>query len=122
MPALQSFLCIQEYGKCHQDILTRREAAPETPPGPAGTSGRALLAMRPSWGDGSAFASEAAHAAKLEYAALGPGRSLDKLIEQRIQSVPKACIRRPTLAHWSAQFGWQTSPFFSLQKLQKPRP
>jgi len=46
-----------------------------------------------------------------DYFSLGPGRSLDKLLEQyRVQSGNKAStptLRKATLAKWSSSFGWQ---------------
>jgi len=54
-----------------------------------------------------AVESAAAHAAKLDYAALGAGRSLEKLVAQRVQSASKASQRLATFKKWSAQFHWQ---------------
>lgn len=48
-----------------------------------------------------------AHAAKLEYAQLGPGRTLEKLVATRVQSASKASLRLASFKRWSAQFGWQ---------------
>ena len=49
-----------------------------------------------------------ANAALRDYAAMGPGRSLDKLLD-RYRSVPDACPtkRRPTLHEWSVRYAWQ---------------
>jgi hypothetical protein len=48
-----------------------------------------------------------AHAAKLEYAHLGPGRTLEKLVASRVQSASQASQRLATFKRWSAQFQWQ---------------
>jgi hypothetical protein len=48
-----------------------------------------------------------AAAAFAEYAAMGPGRTLEGLCEKRAQSAPKASHRLATFKGWSAKYHWQ---------------
>jgi hypothetical protein len=48
-----------------------------------------------------------AHAALVAYATLGPGRSLDKLVETWVGEACPPTRRRATLADWSIRFDWQ---------------